>query len=323
MAEKIPFCCAGCGHKMMVPAAYVGRRGECPKCGHVERIAAAPIEAPPPLKLTPEVTSTRGPAKPSWQQPWVFAVAVVACAVLVFIFLGRDRGTVKVPHLEQTDTQGARAELKKGIAFRKNEDFKTAESCCTEAIRLKPDYVEAYLERGYVYLQLSNYDKAIADYTEALRLKPGNADAYFCRGLAYHAKKEYDKAIADYTAAIRLKPDYADAYYNRGRADHHADDDKAFVDYTEAIRLKPDSADAYFFRGLLHLTALDYDKAIAEYTEAIGIEPEFGAAYHNRGGAYRKKGDKAKAAADFAKAQELGVWSWLGDHVPPLRQPTP
>ena len=60
------------------------------------------------------------------------------------------------------------------------------------------------------------YDRAIEDYNEALRLKPDFAQAYSDRGAAWYFKGEYQKAIADYDQAIQLEPDNARAYTNRG-----------------------------------------------------------------------------------------------------------
>ena len=42
----------------------------------------------------------------------------------------------------------------------------------TEAIHLKPDYIEVYNNRGISKSMLGRYDEAVADYTEAIRLKP-------------------------------------------------------------------------------------------------------------------------------------------------------
>ena len=49
---------------------------------------------------------------------------------------------------------------------------------------------------------------AIRDYSKAIRLKPDYANAYVARGNAYSSKDEVDRAIADYTKALELKPNY-------------------------------------------------------------------------------------------------------------------
>ncbi len=88
----------------------------------------------------------------------------------------------------------------------------------TEAIRLKPDYAEAYISRGKARAAKGDLDGAVKDCTEAIRLKPDYAEAYNNRGNARAEKGNFDGALKDFAEAIRLKPDYADAYYNRGVA---------------------------------------------------------------------------------------------------------
>ena len=40
----------------------------------------------------------------------------------------------------------------------------------------------AYYNRGFAYEEKGEHDQAIADYTEAIRLKPDYAEAYYNRG---------------------------------------------------------------------------------------------------------------------------------------------
>jgi len=47
---------------------------------------------------------------------------------------------------------------------------------CDAAIRLKPDYVKAYLRRGQAYVELERFDDAIRDYERAQKLEPDNTD---------------------------------------------------------------------------------------------------------------------------------------------------
>jgi tetratricopeptide (TPR) repeat protein len=198
----------------------------------------------------------------------------------------------------------AREWYAKGYA---SSDFDEQIRCYSEAIRLKPDYADAYYNRGNAYHNKQDYDRAIADYNEALRIKPDYAEAYVGRGLAYDNKQDYDRAIADYNQALRLKPDYALAYNNRGLAYYNKQDyDRAIADYDQALRIKPDYAAAYVCRGVAYNDGKrDYDRAIADYNQALRIKPDYADAYINRGVAYRNKQDYDRAIADYDQALRI------------------
>ena len=54
------------------------------------------------------------------------------------------------------------------------------------------------IELGQKYLTELNYTEAVASFTEAIKLDPNNIQAYMGRAEAYLALGEYDKALADY-----------------------------------------------------------------------------------------------------------------------------
>jgi tetratricopeptide (TPR) repeat protein len=90
---------------------------------------------------------------------------------------------------------------------------------------------QEWFERGF---DAVDPDEEIRCYTEAIRLEPDFTDAYYNRGLAHRAKGDLDGAMADYTGAVRLKPDDAEAYNNRGNARRQKGDlDGAVADYAE------------------------------------------------------------------------------------------
>jgi tetratricopeptide (TPR) repeat protein len=68
-----------------------------------------------------------------------------------------------------------------------------------------------WFEKGF---NAADLDEKVRCYTEAIRLKPDFAEAYNNRGFARAAKGDLDGALKDYAEAIRLKPDFADAYNN-------------------------------------------------------------------------------------------------------------
>jgi tetratricopeptide (TPR) repeat protein len=74
-----------------------------------------------------------------------------------------------------------------------------------EAIRLKPDYADAFNNRGNARYDQRNYEEAIQDYNEAIRLKPGYTLAFNNRGMARKAKGDIEGANRDFEQAKRLK----------------------------------------------------------------------------------------------------------------------
>jgi len=163
-----------------------------------------------------------------------------------------------------------------------------------------------FFSSGIAYIKKGDYDRAIADLTQAIRLDPNYADAYISRGSVYNEKGDYDRAIADLTQAIRLDPNYAIAYVVRASAYYSKGDyDRAIADFTQAIRLDPNSEITYCNRGIVYKEKGDYDRAIADFTQAIRLDPIYANAYYNRSIAYMEKGNYAQARADVDMALRL------------------
>jgi tetratricopeptide (TPR) repeat protein len=187
-------------------------------------------------------------------------------------------------------------------------DFVEKVRLYSEAIRLKPDYTDAYNNRASAKRNLGDNTGAITDYNEAIRLKPDYAVAYNNRGNVKYGLGDYTGAIADYNEAIRLKPDFADAYNNRASAKRNLSDIQGTItDYNEAIRLKPDYAIAYNNRGLAKYNISDYRGAITDYNEAIRLKPDYALAFSNRGETHFALGQYDHAQKDFQHAMQLNT----------------
>ena len=98
------------------------------------------------------------------------------------------------------------------------------------------------MELGRKYLSETNYAEAIAAFTEAIRLNPNDIEAYIGRAQAYAALKKYDEANADYTAVIEMTEEQpyqqASAYVGRaGVGEETGRLADAESDYTAALAL--------------------------------------------------------------------------------------
>jgi tetratricopeptide (TPR) repeat protein len=159
----------------------------------------------------------------------------------------------------------------------------------TEAIRLSPQFAEAYLQRGLAYYELQNYENAITDYNTIIEFNPQSAISYTSRALAYSAVlsrdwaapqvETRDQIYADLNKAILLEPAEALYYYNRGvvmsslaSGDEPKDNT---VDFSEAIRLDPTFSYAYFRRGIQYNGMHRYPEALADLNEALQFHQRF------------------------------------------------
>lgn len=98
------------------------------------------------------------------------------------------------------------------------------------------------IELGQKYLTEMNYTEAVASFTEAIKLEPDNIQAYIGRAEAYMALGEYDKALEDYqfVSSKTEKLPYTRALSYIGQAEVYEKTDKpekAISDYELAKAL--------------------------------------------------------------------------------------
>jgi tetratricopeptide (TPR) repeat protein len=211
------------------------------------------------------------------------------------VVIDGDGDSSKYIRKEKSDIiKQAKRAFERGEKALDNDKYDEAIAAFNEAIKLYPNYAEAYVYRGDAYnFGKKNYDKAIADYTEAIRLNPKNGDYYDRRGNAYSEKKDYERAIADQTKAIELEPRNASFYGSRCWAyGNKGDYDKAIADCNQAIRLDPKDALPYHSRGFAYLGKKDYDKAIADFKAALRIAPDLEEAKDDLEKAKKLKGNR-------------------------------
>lgn len=189
-----------------------------------------------------------------------------------------------------------------GLEKEKIKDYRAAIIDLNQAIRIKPNYGEAYNKRCQAHLMIGERQKAMEDCTKALQLKPNMAEAdkaYANRGLARFQLGDLRGAIADYTQAIQINPNDAQAYNNRGYAREGLGDKQGAIDdFTQAIKVDAKSADAYLNRCLARSNISDHQGAIDDCTEAIKINPNLVQAYLNRSLAYYRLENYKRAIED-------------------------
>jgi len=94
----------------------------------------------------------------------------------------------------------------RGAAFTARNNLDQAVADFTQAIALRPDFVDAYVGRAGVYFAQARFDPALADYTAALQIQRTEASSFIGRAQVYYFLKRYAASIADLKQAAAYSP---------------------------------------------------------------------------------------------------------------------
>jgi tetratricopeptide (TPR) repeat protein len=152
----------------------------------------------------------------------------------------------------------------------------------------------------------------IADLNEAIRLNPQFGDAYCSRAgeyMQYRGLAGYEQALADFNKGLENGchlPLYLQ-YWMRGQLQAliKGDQLKAVADYTEALRQNPQAPIVCAMRAASYQVLGKLDDALSDYSLAIQLDPKYGFAYLHRAEIYERKGDFTGAEADRSQAKLL------------------
>lgn len=110
-----------------------------------------------------------------------------------------------------------------------------------KAIKLYPEFVDAWVRKGVTLLDLGDNFQALTCLNEAVRLNPKSFKARYNRGKSYLQLKYYEEAVPDFMKAVDLKPRHASAHEYLAEAFLHIGEEELahrHQDIAEALRNK-------------------------------------------------------------------------------------
>ena len=193
-----------------------------------------------------------------------------------------------------------------GVLAYQKTDYPQARDLLKQAIRQDEHKPLYHYNLALAWEKIGDRDEAIRAYENALRLKPNYVEAQSNLGNVFREQGNLNAAISAYERVIQLKPDFASGYNNLGVALKESHDlDRAVKVYQQALRLDPNNAESHYNLGMVYIEREQGAKAAPAFQKALDLKPNYAKAHHNLGLALLWQGHRDEALLQFRKSADL------------------
>ena len=178
-----------------------------------------------------------------------------------------------------------------------------------KSLKLK-ETARAYLYLGHVDFMAFNshgYKEGVKNYKKAIKLNPEYPEAFIALGTLHQNNDNYEDTISNFKKAISLNAENEFLYALIGEARQQMGDHKgAIVALKKAMKFNPNKAIIYIHSGQSKHFLGDYQGSISDYSKAIKLKPEAGYSYYLRAFAYFSQKDSTNGCKNLKDASKYG-----------------
>ncbi|MCT7951694.1 tetratricopeptide repeat protein [Ancylothrix sp. C2] len=195
-----------------------------------------------------------------------------------------------------------------------------------KAVKLKPDYAEAWEIQAQAFYGLKRYKEALEAFDKAIYFQPEFLEAWVGRGLVLAQLKKYNEAIDAFEQGLKIQPNSAKVWYEKGELLLQLQRyDEAVVSYEKASEFQPNFYEAWERRGWALHSLRRYEDAVNSYKKAVEIKPDYAKAWYNMGNSMARLEWKKEAVNAYEKAVKFDdnyylAWKSLGNALSNLRE---
>ena len=233
---------------------------------------------------------------------------------LALAFARQGRRHEALPHLHEAlrlNPQFPNAWENLGHLHRELGQAPEALSAYKRAAELQPDDPGALHRLASMLVETCQYSEAIDLFQRALKIRPDFYPALHNLALAFQRSGKLEESVATFQRAITLHPQLAELHNRLGSAWLESRRfDEAAAAFSRAIQLRPDLADAHFNLGFVFQHTERLDQAIASYRTALSINPQFKEALLNLGNSFKDSGRVDEAIACYRQCLAMGFDSF-------------
>jgi len=167
-------------------------------------------------------------------------------------------------------------ELKKAVDFFDKGKLSSAKEIALRIYNSKPDHFDNLRLLNFICFKEKNFSSALDFINKAIKINPNFAEAYNEQGNALNELKKFQLAIKSYEQAIKLNPKYADAYHNKGLVLYALNEiDLAIENYDQAIKINPNHIYSHNNKGYALQKLKKIDSSVECFNNAFKIDPNF------------------------------------------------
>ena len=198
--------------------------------------------------------------------------------------------------------------FQRGMALAKEGKTDAAAAAFAEAIRLKPDFLEARFALGVLQARQGkeHYSAAMQQFLEILRLNPRDVDAHINLSNLFEQEGDFVASAGEMQKAVSLTSGRGDLCLVLGqkqqRAGRYAD---AVESYQAALKSEPSLVEAHYGMGLALRSLRRLPEAAAEFRAVLSANPRHAGAHYELGRLLVGEDDFAGAAAHLQQAAAL------------------
>jgi len=210
-----------------------------------------------------------------WKQAVVYYPGQISC-FKYGIALAKQNDTVEAIKAWQHSLafQGhADTHFNLGMSWEKIGQSRRALSSYSQAITLRPGFIDAMLNRGNLLFRLHEYSAALADFNRILVQNSSQASGHFGRGAVLSALNRGREGDQDYRSALAGNSQMVEAWVGLSlNASKRGEFSVALNYLDQALQLRPNEGELYFQRGLILLKVPDESGAVNAFERALAFQ---------------------------------------------------
>ena len=207
-----------------------------------------------------------------------------------------------VPAEQGTSTEVVRA-YQTGLQALTRKDDRAALAAFQQAVQWDASYAEAHYQLGVLYGRQSRWKPAIHALQTAIKLTPDFADAYIRLGEAHLIGMANAKAAVNpLQRALQLQPNFSRAHRLLGTAYLRQNQIDAAIHH---LKQAQQDSEARYLLGLAYFQAEDFTQAVPHFEAVIKRQSRHAKAHFNLGNCYLRTGKIAEGRAALRTFEKL------------------